>query len=732
MNIRKNIAAFLSVCISGSALCSFTVNADNSDSPGIKFDTWQDAYVYFLKIFPQGKEEQEDRELGFMYEVKDITGDGIPELFISEGVYPTSDVTIYTYKNGEAEYITSGGAYGSIGCNNDKSHEGIYFITSFMNMGIQYFGVELYNNGGTQKIAEFTTNEISADELNPAEYNFNGNKVTKEEYDKELSKYTDLDIDFLGRKVYFDELYTRIDGVTYHNYFDHYEVTGADIDAKDIKIADEVSGTKVTKIHNSSMQNFKNLESVTFGNNIERIGKNAFDGCISLKSVTIPENVKDIDEQAFIRCSSLEEVAILNPECSIWDFWEGGQPTTFCNTVDENGKTSYNGVIKGQDGSMAQKYAKIFDLKFEEIAQDSSAELALGDINNDKVIDGKDATAILTAYAKSSVAGSGSGLTAAQTKAADVNYDNIIDGKDATSVLTYYARSSVGISGTLEEFMNYGYGPDAVVYGNYRNGLVTVKDAEEFLNGQWKMIPHGNDLAHDDSSVDISIDSKNKEINFTRSKEYAKGYFELKDLWGGLFSACNLMPIKMNTVSANFTEKPSSLLDIVGEYQFIGTYMNGRKMLAVRDVNGKIAQLSAELGESNAVNNDFWVFEENVEDAVRVSDEDNEKMKIKGKTFDAFRWYDSGDMVYLQEMTTGETILDGNVKDEKFNVMYYCYDNRGGHGMTAVAYKVKDSEKLANTGSYKPGLVKVTTDSDGNITEMKEYEYLSMGVYLAD
>ena len=114
-------------------------------------------------------------------------------------------------------------------------------------------------------------------------------------------------------------------------------------------------------------------------------------------------------------------------------------------------------MIKGQKNSTAEKYAGIFKLGFEEIESKSAEKIIYGDVNDDGIIDAKDATAILTAYSKSSVIDGELGFDDNQKKAADVNRDNIVDGKDATSVLTYYARTSSGYGGTLEEFMNNGY-----------------------------------------------------------------------------------------------------------------------------------------------------------------------------------------------------------------------------------------------------------------------------------
>ena len=77
----------------------------------------------------------------------------------------------------------------------------------------------------------------------------------------------------------------------------------------------------------------------------------------------------------------------------------------------------------------------------------------LGDVNGDKIIDGRDATDILTDYAKSST-GQDSKYNEEQKTAADVNKDNIIDGRDATAILSYYAKTSVGEKITLEEYID--------------------------------------------------------------------------------------------------------------------------------------------------------------------------------------------------------------------------------------------------------------------------------------
>lgn len=66
---------------------------------------------------------------------------------------------------------------------------------------------------------------------------------------------------------------------------------------------------------------------------------------------------------------------------------------------------------------------------------------ALGDVNKDGTIDGRDATAILSDYALRSADKDGL-FDKAQSIAADVNGNNIVDATDATKVLSYYAFTS--------------------------------------------------------------------------------------------------------------------------------------------------------------------------------------------------------------------------------------------------------------------------------------------------
>lgn len=71
-----------------------------------------------------------------------------------------------------------------------------------------------------------------------------------------------------------------------------------------------------------------------------------------------------------------------------------------------------------------------------------SQTYTLGDTDGNSVVDGRDASLILTEYARTSVGKSGT-FTDMQNKAADVDENTIVDGRDASWILSYYAYISV-------------------------------------------------------------------------------------------------------------------------------------------------------------------------------------------------------------------------------------------------------------------------------------------------
>ena len=201
----------------------------------------------------------------------------------------------------------------------------------------------------------------------------------------------------------------------------------------DVVIPDEV-----TDIAGDAFYYCTDITSLIIPDSVTIIRNNSFNYCTGLTSVSIPASVAEVGMQAFVKCDSLAEVTILNPDCKIYD-----RTTTFAN----DNKGGYSGTIRGYDGSTAEAYANKFSRSFVSLGRAPT----LGDPNADGSVDAKDASFILTEYARLST-GDKATFTAAQNTAADVNTDGFTDSKDASKILSYYAYISTG--GT-EDFNTY-------------------------------------------------------------------------------------------------------------------------------------------------------------------------------------------------------------------------------------------------------------------------------------
>ena len=138
-----------------------------------------------------------------------------------------------------------------------------------------------------------------------------------------------------------------------------------------------------------------------------------------------------------------------------------GEYTITPQLLDENDRYADTFVISGKTISGAKSVSVSDKIKSYAgiAAEKSTASLTsstntLGDLNNDGKVDAKDASIVLTAYAKVST-GADDGLTEEEKAAANVNADEKIDAKDASFILSYYSLASTSSEEvpSMEEYM---------------------------------------------------------------------------------------------------------------------------------------------------------------------------------------------------------------------------------------------------------------------------------------
>ena len=115
-----------------------------------------------------------------------------------------------------------------------------------------------------------------------------------------------------------------------------------------------------------------------------KICSGAFRECENIKSVTVPSSVISIGNYVFGDCNNLSSLTILNPECKI---------------KGEIFSTENVATISGFAGSIAQKHAEKYGIKFETLPDDYVAEPAKDpalsrDVNEDGVVNMADVICI--------------------------------------------------------------------------------------------------------------------------------------------------------------------------------------------------------------------------------------------------------------------------------------------------------------------------------------------------
>lgn len=347
-----------------------------------------------------------------------------------------------------------------------------------------------------------------------------------------------------------------------------------------------------------------------------------------------------------------------------------------------------------------------------------------GDVNSDGRIDGVDASNILTAYAKSSVDGGSLGYTDEQKRAADVNSNGIVDGVDASLVLTYYAKTSVGYTESLEFFINNGEMP----LDPFGSGLESDIDADRLLGGSWEFLSKGDPLSPPAYTADFFNYDREFRISMDKTGIYGTGYYETSNYFDTPRGCYNLL---RNTEEMNIKLSPNSPEMHFGgmiDTHFTAANVDGAYIMAISVIGNGISVFDQILGPETQAADGIWILRKNSNETHHIIDDtEMASLREKGTTFYAYRWLDLGSEVYLQTVNaeTKEVVLDDGMPHE---AMFFSYANNG-HALTAVRYNVKDAKEKADPGTYKPALVKVRTDSSGNVTELEEVPKYDYGYY---
>ena len=157
---------------------------------------WQNAYQGKIDEFMKSDSYSEKKS---RFDLRDITGDGIPELILSPDDDRNTRCTIYSYSKGVLSQLPDMGSDGTIpylplkGLLHDE-YRGEGFVLG------KYVA---YENGDFKEVMTYSDNTASAAAGANIVHEINGQSVTLPQYDQTLSEYTGSTTFYLGRKFTF-------------------------------------------------------------------------------------------------------------------------------------------------------------------------------------------------------------------------------------------------------------------------------------------------------------------------------------------------------------------------------------------------------------------------------------------------------------------------------------------------------------------------------------------------
>lgn len=260
----------------------------------------------------------------------------------------------------------------------------------------------------------------------------------------------------------------------------------------------------------------------------------------------------------------------------------------------------------------------------------------------------------------------------------------------------------------------------------------TEEDVLDTLDGTWELLPRG-ELLRMEPYATLRIDRMYRTVTYTRATdgEYVGAHFTLSDLFAHVQGTYDLMELYPDDLSDNFIENGDEIVfGTRADFEIrFAVSQQGMQMLALREIgNGNTALAMDGIGYDNCAGDGYWVFERVTDDTDGTDAPVPKTTLRKGETFYAFRWRDDGATCELQPMEIHS--YEENWYGEMTTVLEFGYTG-GADALTAATYTIAGKADEANSGGYRTGMVRVTTDKNGEITAIEPVEYLAYGAYTA-
>lgn len=154
----------------GSCTITAMANGKKASCKVTVTEQWQSAYLAYLK----GKKSTEHFHLAY------VDNNDVPELVVCDDAAHISKPSLYTYYNGKMRLVSKYGAYGQFAYAPKKNR----FYVGNMSHGYSSLFVYQISKGKLKTLFSFNNNEYAVSKKSELQYQINGKKVSKNEYQK--------------------------------------------------------------------------------------------------------------------------------------------------------------------------------------------------------------------------------------------------------------------------------------------------------------------------------------------------------------------------------------------------------------------------------------------------------------------------------------------------------------------------------------------------------------------
>lgn len=153
--------------------------------------SWKEAYAEIMRNYRDERSSLTNR-----FTIKDMDGDGVPELFLTDGNYHMSQCTIYTWAQNEKGVYEAVnlGEYGSSGVVEVAPGES-FLLAGYMGQGYSIVTYYRLTNGHLKKMENFVQNVAGNPDVAP--YAINDEEVSEKEFNSRKEKWNQISSHFV-------------------------------------------------------------------------------------------------------------------------------------------------------------------------------------------------------------------------------------------------------------------------------------------------------------------------------------------------------------------------------------------------------------------------------------------------------------------------------------------------------------------------------------------------------